>query len=260
MSNIKYADLEYTVSAYRNFTLTEALRLWKSKYPEFVDFKKDVIKHDSHEDFGIFVHSVWDTIIPVTVDEAFKETNLERRRVFFDCIGIRRIFSELNPEMLDRQVITKKRTKWDEDNNQEEYVFEDVYELYKIPVQKINPDNIDADVSVSWTTRRLFKDDDIYAVRCWCTTTNREYWIYVPKIACDPSFVNHRGNSFKPDAISAIAWTIRINIDKPERIYRQGDIIVVKVGEESKRTWPRHLTKDQYLELMYSETQYYGNS
>ncbi len=254
MSNIKYADLEYTVSAYRNFTLTEALRLWKSKYPEFVDFKKDVIKHDSHEDFGIFVHSVWDTITPVTVDEAFKETNLERRRVFFDCIGIRRIFSELNPEMLDRQVITKKRTKWDEDNNQEEYIFEDVYELYKIPVQKINPDNIDADVSVSWTTRRLFKDDDIYAVRCWCTTTNREYWIYVPKIACDPSFVNDRGNSFKPDAISAIAWTIRINIDKPERIYRQGDIIVVKVGEESKRTWPRHLTKDQYLELMYSET------
>lgn len=254
MSNIKYADLEYTVSAYRNFTLTEALRLWKSKYPEFVDFKKDVIKHDSHEDFGIFVHSVWDTIIPVTVDEAFKETNLERRRVFFDCIGIRRIFSELNPEILDRQVITKKRTKWDEDNNQEEYIFEDVYELYKIPVQKINPDNIDADVSVSWTTRRLFKDDDIYAVRCWCTTTNREYWIYVPKIACDPSFVNHRGNSFKPDAISAIAWTIRINIDKPERIYRQGDIIVVKVGEESKRTWPRHLTKEQYLDLMYSET------
>jgi hypothetical protein len=254
MSNIKYADLEYTVSAYRNFTLTEALRLWKSKYPEFVDFKKDVIKHNSHEDFGIFVHSVWDTITPVTVDEAFKETNLERRRVFFDCIGIRRIFSELNPEMLDRQVITKKRTKWDEDNNQEEYIFEDVYELYKIPVQKINPDNIDADVSVSWTTRRLFKDDDIYAVRCWCTTTNREYWIYVPKMACDPSFVNHRGNTFKPDAISAIAWTIRINIDKPERIYRQGDIIVVKVGEESKRTWPRHLTKDQYLELMYSET------
>jgi hypothetical protein len=254
MSNIKYADLEYTVSAYRNFTLTEALRLWKSKYPEFVDFKKDVIKHESHEDFGIFVHSVWDTITPVTVDEAFKETNLERRRVFFDCIGIRRIFSELNPEMLDRQVITKKRTKWDEDNNQEEYIFEDVYELYKIPVQKINPDNIDADVSVSWTTRRLFKDDDIYAVRCWCTTTNREYWIYVPKMACDPSFVNHRGNTFKPDAISAIAWTIRINVDKPERIYRQGDIIVVKVGEESKITWPRHLTKEQYLDLMYSET------
>lgn len=251
MSNIKYADLEYTVSAYRNFTLTEALRLWKSKYPEFVDFKKDVIKHDSHEDFGIFVHSVWDTIIPVTVDEAFKETNLERRRVFFDCIGIRRIFSELNPEMLDRQVITKKRTKWDEDNNQEEYIFEDVYELYKIPVQKINPDNIDADVSVSWTTRRLFKDNDIYAVRCWCTTTNREYWIYVPRDACN---VAEDFKYFIPDAIKAIAWTIRINIDKPERIYRQGDIIVVKVGEESKRTWPRHLTKDQYLDLMYSET------
>jgi len=251
MSNIKYADLEYTVSAYRNFTLTEALRLWKSKYPEFVDFKKDVIKHDSHEDFGIFVHSVWDTIIPVTVDEAFKETNLERRRVFFDCIGIRRIFSELNPEMLDRQVITKKRTKWDEDNNQEEYVFEDVYELYKIPVQKINPDNIDADVSVSWTTRRLFKDNDIYAVRCWCTTTNREYWIYVPRDACN---VAEDFKLFIPDAIKAIAWTIRINIDKPERIYRQGDIIVVKVGEESKRTWPRHLTKEQYLDLMYSET------
>jgi hypothetical protein len=58
----------------------------------------------------------------------------------------------------------------------------------------------------------------------------------------------------KPDAIRAIAWTIRIDVDKPEKIYRQGDIIVVKKSKDSMDIREYHLDKDAYLSLMYSET------
>jgi len=57
-----------------------------------------------------------------------------------------------------------------------------------------------------------------------------------------------------PDAVSAIAWTIRINITHPKRIYRQGDIIIAEESENSVITAPYHLNKQQYLALMYSET------
>lgn len=260
ISNPKYDQLTYTVSAHRNYTLTEALRLWKSKYPEYVDFKKDVIKHESLVDFGNFVEELWDDIQEITVAEAFKENNLERRRVFFDCIGIRRLFKELDPELLNKQVINKKRIAWDDDNNEFEREFEDVYELYKIDRKKIMPENPDENNS-GWMSRRLFgnNNSDIYAVRCWCTTTNREYWIYVPESCFERETTNHegffrRGGDYIYDAITAIAWTIRIDITDPERIYRQGDIIVAKVSETSQKTWSRHLTKQQYLDLMYSET------
>jgi hypothetical protein len=61
-------------------------------------------------------------------------------------------------------------------------------------------------------------------------------------------------DSKKPDAIRAIAWTIRIDVTNPEKIYRQGDIIVVKKSKDSVETREYHLDKDQYLQLMYSET------
>ncbi len=105
---MQYDKQSYIVSGQRDFTLTEALRLWKAKYPEFIDFKKDVILHPNLEDFGKFVEEHWDDIKPVTVEEALKLSNTETRRTYFDCIGVVQLFKSLNPKLLDRQVITKK--------------------------------------------------------------------------------------------------------------------------------------------------------
>jgi len=159
---------------------------------------------------------------------------------------IESLFKALEPELLDRQVIKKKRTKWDDANDPIEYEFEDVYELYSIDGVK------------------LFEKDrwgnlpnNVYAVRCWCTTTNREYWLYVPREAAlgNRWWDTDESQRTKPDAIRAIAWTIRLDVQDPERIYRQGDIIVAKIGKNTtENSFFRHLEKDQYLQLMYSET------
>lgn len=59
--------------------------------------------------------------------------------------------------------------------------------------------------------------NDIYIVKCECPSTDRLYYLYVPEEA-----------AANKDALEAIAWTMRFN-DQP-------------------------LTKQQYLNLMYTET------
>lgn len=249
---INYSDQTYIVNNREGFDLTTALRLWKTKYAnDYRDFEKEVIIHESLADFNEFVNDCWNKIIPVTVEEALKIANTEERRVYFDAIGIEKLFKALDPKLLDKQVIKKSRQRWDDDFKEYTYEFEDVYELYQIDGEKL----FDKD---KWGNT----PSAIYAVRCWCTTTNREYWLYVPREAAlgNRWFYNDEDEKSKPDAIRAIAWTVRIDVheENVEKIYRQGDIIVAKMKDSSKLTEstfrPYHLSKEQYLSLMYSET------
>ena len=241
---INYAEQSYTVSGRGGFKLSEALSLWKAKYSDIKDLKKDIITHESLEDFGNFIEEFWNSIEPVTVQQALAKDNTEERRVYFDCIGIEKLFKSLKPKLRDKQIIKKKRTKWDDENNPEEYEFEDVYELYEIDGKK------------------LFKKDQwgrepepVYAVRCWCTTTNREYWLYVNRQAATGH--SWRSDNSTYDAIRAIAWTIRVDVEEEdiERLYRQGDIIVAKIKDNAEVfSFPRHISKEEYLTKLYSET------
>lgn len=247
-TNNQFESYKYTINNTDGFGLTEALRLWRTKYKDIQDFDKEVITHEGMHAFRDFVHEMWDDIIPVTVQDALSNPNAETRRTYFDCIGVQTLFQELKPTLRDKQVIKKKRMRWDDNNDSYEYEFEDVYELYEIDGKK------------------LFKTDQwnreptpVFAVRCWCTTTNREYWIYVNEEAAtgDRNFtwrMRKDEDAINYDAIRAIAWTIRLDVKNPERIYRQGDIIVAKLSRENDNITPYHLSKEQYLQLMYSET------
>ena len=249
---INYAEQNYIVNGREMFKLDTALRLWKTKYQDdYRDFQKDVITHESLKDFDLFVQECWDSIEPVTVEEALQLANTEDRRVYFDAIGIEKLFKGLEPKLLDKQVIKKSRTRWDDEFNEYTHEFEDVYELYEIDGRKL------------YDKDRWGNDPrPIYAVRCWCTTTNREYWLYVPREAAvgQQWWSRDEGNEAKADAIRAIAWTVRIDVPEMyvEKIYRQGDIIVAKMKNKAKLTEstfsPYHLSKEQYLSLMYSET------
>ena len=242
------ADYDYVVSGYRGFTLSEAMQLWKTKYQDDIrDFYKEVCNHPSMDELKEFVTDNWESINPINVQQAFMQDNIEKRRAFFDAIGIARLIKELDPVLLDKQTITKKRFGWDDDNKEVETIFEDTYELYQVS----------KDILYKGITDRWFiGNDDTYVVRCWCTTTNREYWIFTQNLT-NIYHINPKTNNYEKhphDAIASIAWTIRINVKNPERIYRQGDIIVVKHGPDSTETRPYHLDKEQYLQLMYSET------
>lgn len=170
--------------------------------------------------------------------------------MYFDCIGVQELFKQLEPTLRDRQVIKKKRTKWNDKNDPYHYEFEDVYELYEIDGHKMFE-----------TDRWGRRPNPVYAVRCWCTTTNREYWLYVNSEAATGSrWSMPDEEDIVYDAIRAIAWTIRVDVaeEQIDKIYRQGDIIVVKLNDVPQVPLPigfmRHLSKETYLEKMYSET------
>jgi hypothetical protein len=247
-----YSKQDYIVNNRSGWDLTTALRLWKTKYQDdYRDFQKEVIIHESLNDFDQFVQECWDTIELVTVEDALKVANTEERRTYFDAIGIEKLFKSLDPKLLDRQVLKKNRTRWDDEFNEYTHTFEDVYELYEIDGKKL------------YDKDRWGNDPQpIFAVRCWCTTTNREYWLYVPREAALGRnwWIGGEGPENIPDAIRAIAWTVRIDVqpEDVEKIYRQGDIIVAKMKDSAKITQstfsPYHLDKEQYLSLMYSET------
>jgi len=250
---INYADQTYIVNNRSGFDLTTALRLWKAKYAnDYRDFQKDVITHESLKDFDAFVQECWDSVVPVTVEEALQLENTEERRTYFDAIGIQKLFEGLDPKLLDKQTIKKSRVRWDDEFKEYTHEFEDIYELYEIEATKI----FETDRWGNPPTQ------NIYAVRCWCTTTNREYWLYVPREAAlgNRWWMSDDDERTKPDAIRAIAWTIRVDVPEEniEKIYRQGDIVVAKLNSSSKLTQftftPYHLSKEQYLSLMYSET------
>ena len=250
MQKFDFKKATYSVSGLGQQTLDSALKLWKTKYPSYEHFRRAVIKVEALKEFGSFVQEMWEDIIPLTVEEAFSEKNAETRRIYFDCLGVERIFKAAKPVLLDRQVIKKKRHRWDDKNDPWLHEFEDEYNLYSI-----DPVNLFATSDMSkWQLERGATSKYI-AVRCKCTSTQREYWIYVPEEnTLTKGNIWDKKSEKKYDAIQAIAWTIRIDITNPERIYRQGDIIVAKESAESEVVKAYHLSKEQYLQLMYSET------
>lgn len=240
---MSYQNHEYIVEGTGGFNLSTALKLWKTKYKDFTDWKKDVAQSKHLHDFSNFVEECWKSIEKVSVKEAFVEENLDRKRVYFSCIGVVEMFKSLSPVLKDKQTITKNRAKWDDGNKETMYTFEDTYELYEIDGKKLFGKD-------KWGRQA----NSVYAVRCWCTTTKKEYWIYVNlEAATGERWANNVENT-KFDAIRAIAWTIRIDITNPERIYRQGDIVIAEWSKDSKKCSPYHIDKQQYLKLMYAES------
>ena len=78
---IDYSKQKYTVSNRAGFTLSEALSLWKTKYEDLKDFKKDVIIHESLEDFGKFVEDCWnDPLLPLSGKASFEDMEPRKQR------------------------------------------------------------------------------------------------------------------------------------------------------------------------------------
>ena len=236
--------LKYKINKVEGFTLTEFCRAMKTKYETFEEFHKAKLR--LHTDLLMFIEECWKDIEPFTFQDALTETNTEKRRVLFQCIGPEKVFKQANAKLINKQVINKTRYEWDKKGVKKVKTFEDTYELYAIPSKTLF--NVERNPRARWGSSNI--PENIYAVRCWCTTTAREYWIMVK----DDGVKNN-------DAIEAIAWTMQF----PEkimkdiiRIYRQGDILIAQTNTPHTEIYPQYynkpLSKEQYLTLMYSET------
>ena len=85
----------------------------------------------------------------------------------------------------------------------------------------------------------------LYAVRCWCTTTESEHWIWIE-------------SQYAQDPLEAIASTFRIHenvIPYIKELKRQGDILLVELVEPvTPRGAQRALTSKEYFSLLTAQS------
>lgn len=230
----KFESYTFTVRNVTGVSLDEALKLWKTSYSTFNEFLKNVIIYESLEEFGDYVATVWSDIEPIEVSEAFEQENVEKRRLYFDVIGIEKVFQHAEPDLLDIKDVVLNNKRWDKDGKEYIQTGLDTYRLYSINGAKLFGSTIN-----EWQR----KNSTVYAVKCFCTTTAREYWLYVPTEI-----------GLKESALEAIAWTCRIGITNPKAIYRQGDIFIVEANDDSEVCTPYHLDYKTYSLLIQSQT------
>jgi hypothetical protein len=191
----------------------------------------------------------WNDIEPLTFKEIAQFENLEKRRIGINHLGLERLVNSVKPTLVDSQTL-KKTTTWINENGElETFDFNDTYELYKVSKDYFNK-GLD-----SWRSMR----EDVYYVKCKDTSTDREYliWVDIANVlrTNDKSSWNYEDKDL--NAVEAIAWTIQVDVKEGdiESIIRQGDCILVKPKPNAEiLNEPRHLKKDEYLNLLVAES------
>jgi hypothetical protein len=218
------------------------------------DIGVKVLKHknkDSKEFTNI--EDIWDEVERLTIQDALSLRNIEQRRIAINVLGIEEVVNQLHGELVDRETITKTNMYINPQGELVNTEYNDTYELWKI-----SGDLLWGDTDNNF--RR--NNNDVYFVKCKCTSTDREYLIWVDERGVRSA--NNLGwsdRSISINAIQSIAWTIQTRIPegKIEKIIRQGDCIFVKpfpqyYEEEQRWINTRHLTEKEYRELLVAES------
>ena len=170
----------------------------------------------------------YDHAKPFSYKEAFQLEDEMVRAVVFGSINISEMIEEMGCERICVNNIRVKQkmfapsgefSGWHERDN--------IYELHK----------------VNGSTLGINKG--LFVVKCWCTSTNKEHWIWVEE-------------QYTNDALTAIASTFRVHeniIPYIKVIKRQGDILILEMKQQVKpqgNVVP--LTKEQYFGLLTVES------
>lgn len=170
---------------------------------------------------------IYDVVEPFTYEEAFKLTNQEFQIKVFGSVNISEMISELGHERINTVGKPVRHKQFDHEGNFTGYKEYDViYEVHKVNGAKLNT-------------------DDSYAIKCWCTTTNKEHWLWVE-------------DQYKDDPLEAVASTFRIHknlIPHIKELKRQGDILLVEMKEDIEPEGDIvPLTAEQYFSLLTAQS------
>lgn len=203
---------------------------------KFINHFKARFKAYGVEEFNdilINIENIWDQVSPFSYKEAFELENATFKSKVFSSINIREMIENLGSTRIKvegKELINKV---WNPYKNEfEEVPYSVIYELHHVNGEKLGIQNEAA----------------LPVVKCWCTTTNEEHWLWVD------------ANSFKNDSpLEAIASTCVIyksmygNI---KHIIRQGDVFIFEMlsdvtPSESEETMS--LPMEEYFSLLKSQ-------
>lgn len=193
----------------KNGTVSDYLKFLKGKYLTKERFMEEYVPRISTTEMlkelkGFLVDN-FDDATPYTYEEAFKIEDEQFRIKVFETIDISEMVENLGKKRLKvdgKKVMEKKYSKdgdflgIEENNN--------IYETYEVSNEKLG------------------LEGNSYVVKCWCTTTNKEHWLWIEE-------------KYKDDPLAAIASTFRVHenlIPHIKELKRQGDILMVELNEQ----------------------------
>ena len=147
----------------------------------------------------------FNNVKPYTYEEAFKVSNEVLQSLIFANIDISEMIAELGHTRIKTAGREVKHKQFDSNGTFLGYKdYHVVFETHCVNGSKLNTAG------------------NLYAVRCWCTTTASEHWIWIE-------------DEYKDDPLEAIASTFRIHenlINHITELKRQGDILLVELDKD----------------------------
>jgi hypothetical protein len=212
----------------------------------FINVKKDIflngypehgiagLKEVSEEDYDKTVKffdslaKMYDTVEPFTFKESFELEGREFQALVFSSIDIPQMINELGATRIKTDGIDVNHRKYDTEGNfigTEAY--HNIYETHEIKGEKLG------------------LEESLYAVKCWCTSTNKEHWLWID-------------DQYKDDPLTAIASTFVVHkniIPHIKALKRQGDILLTEMDSDVKPEGEMvSLTKEQYFGLLVAQS------
>lgn len=174
---------------------------------------------------------LYDTAIPYSFEEAFKIKDNQYRIAVFSSINIREMIEKLGAIRIATDGKTSMQKQYDKDGNYLRTIeMSNVYEIYEVSGEK------------------LALNSNVYALKCWCTTTSNEHWLWIDE-------------KYKNNPLEAIASTFIIHeniIPYIKELKRQGDILFAEMKEGSENIKPEgnivSLTAEQYFGLLKAQS------
>jgi hypothetical protein len=215
------AILKMRHSSFQNFYTREFERIWAKP-------------HEKIQEIAAVIEKKWHSTPKFTFKDIFELTNRNLRRFSFLYIGVSEMMRALDAQRIAAKGIELNYFKYDSLGNKVPFTKHNIFEIYEASASKLQ------DLQ---TWRR--PNDKIYAVKCWCTSTNHEHWLWVEE-------------QYKKDPLAAIASTFRIHenvIPHIKCLKRQGDVLICEMKREVIPSGAvRPLTKKEYFGLLEVET------
>jgi hypothetical protein len=175
------------------------------------------------------LEDMYDDVVPYTYNEAFAIENDSYKAKVFGSINITDMITSLGHKRIATEGKQVKHKKFDNEGNflgTEEY--DVIYEVHEVNGEKLG------------------LTENVFAIRCWCTTTDKEHWLWIEE-------------QYKDSPLEAVASTFRIHenlISNIKEIKRQGDVLLVEMNDENIKPEGNivPLNATQYFSLLTAQS------
>lgn len=197
----KYKNLERLRSRYIQPKFDEGFFLNE----KVADKYKDIV-----EDWLVEFEEMFEKVKPFSYKETFELTNQTFQSLVWGSISIADMVENLNGKRIATAGIPVRHKQFTKEGVFTGYKeYDSIYEVYEADGHLLSSEH-------------MTEDDKIYAVKCWCTSTNEEHFIWIEE-------------QYKDDPLSAIASTFKVAtniIPYIKELKRQGDLLIVEYTQE----------------------------